>query len=159
MTEAYRFDDVIADPDESYPVELDLYSLAAVEWTPNEKVSLGEFARPRLPNGFSYEVMSAGTTGSKEPFWPKTLGETVTDGSVTWACRAAGSNGINAVTSPSCTSDPTGMTIASISLEEDRKIFGTYSGGVLGQTYDAVWSFTLNGRTRIARQRVNWRKQ
>lgn len=159
MQDCYRFDDVIADPGEQYPIELNLYAMAASVRVSNEAVSINEFARPSIPNGFSYECTTAGTTGSREPLFPTILGNTVADGSVIWTCRAAGSNAINAVSSPSAVSDPTGMTIGSISVVEDRKIFATYSGGVLGQDYDAVWTFTLDGKTRVARQRVKWRKQ
>lgn len=161
MTPYYRFDDVAAaDPDESYPVELDLYPMIVNVWRPNEPVTLAEYRRPRIPNGFSYECTSGGTTSGAEPSrWPRLIGNSVTDGGVTWTCRAAASNGINPATSPSMVSDPTGMTISNVSVTDDRFILATYSGGLAGQVYDAVLTFTLDGKTRIARQRVNWAKQ
>lgn len=157
----YRFDDHLGkDPAEAAPVVLDLFSLCANFWTTNEQYSQGEFVRPNRATGFSYECTTAGTSGFREPNdWPTTIGATKTEGSVTWTCRAAGSNGLNAITSPSAVSDPTGLTIGSVSVSESTKILATYSGGVEDQEYDAVFTFTLNGVTRIGRQRVPVRKR
>lgn len=150
----YRFSDAVKDPGESLKVSLNLYTMCVIPWRPNEAQSAAEFIRPTVPNGFSYECTTAGTTGTKEPRWPTTISATVTDGSVTWTCRAASGSGVNAITSPTATSDPTGLTIASVSVSELHKILATYSGGTEGQSYDAVYSFTLDGVTRIARQAV-----
>jgi hypothetical protein len=40
--------------------------------------------RPVTPNGWFYQCVAGGTTGSSEPAWPITLGATVVDGTVTW---------------------------------------------------------------------------
>jgi hypothetical protein len=61
---------------------------------------------------------------------------------------------VNAISSPSASSDPTGLTITNVSAAETTKIQATYSGGVEGETHDAVFTFTLNGVTRVARQKV-----
>lgn len=151
--------DGLVDPGESSKVRINAYDMCAIRWEQNEPYSLLDFIRPTVANGFSYEATTVGTSGSKEPRWPTIIGNTVTDGSVTWSCRAAASGGVNAITAPSATSDPTGLTIASVSVSESHKILATYSGGALGQSYDAVYSFTLDGVTRIARQRVHVRKR
>lgn len=158
MSSDYRFVSVIKDPAESLPVTLDLYNLCANFWRPNEQYALNEYIRPTRGRGFSYQA-TAGTSAGREPVWPTTLAATVVDGSITWTTSAAGSNGLNAVSSPSGTSDPTGLTIGSVSASESTKILATYAGGTEGQDYDAVFTFTLNGVTRVARQTVQVRKR
>ncbi|HEU4603749.1 MAG TPA: hypothetical protein VFS24_17370 [Steroidobacteraceae bacterium] len=155
----YRFGTVQKDPGEDLKVELNLFRACANFWQPNEQYGAGEFVRPTRGTGFSYEVTTAGTTSAREPIWPTTEGATVTSGSAVLTCRAADTNGLNAITSPSATSDPIGLTISDLSVSESVKILATYSGGTLDQDFDAVYEFTLNGVTRIARQRVEVRKR
>jgi hypothetical protein len=155
----YRFDEHPGkDPDETLLVSLDLFDMCANFWAPNEQFGTGEYVRPNKATGFSYECTTAGTSAAREPVWPTTISATKVDGSITWTCRAASSNGVNAVSSPSATSEPTGLTIGSVAASESTKINATYSGGVDGESYDAVFTFTLNGVTRIARQKVPVRK-
>lgn len=152
--EAYK------DPGESMPVAPDFYDMCAVRWSPNEPISANEYVRPQIANGFAYQASGAGLTGSNEPRWPKTLGATVTDGSVTWTAVAAGTNALNAISSPSATVEPSGgMTVTSVSVSESRKILATYVGGTDGQDYEVIYQFTLNGVTRIARHVVRVRRQ
>lgn len=146
-------------PDDVLPVEIDLYAKCANIWRANEDVSLTEYLYPLNPNGFSYEVTIAGRTGIREPVYPTTVGVTVTTGSATLTCRAASAGGMSAITSPSAVSDPTGLTIGSVTVAESRKITATYSGGTLDQNYDVVYTFTLNGLTRVARHKVEIRKK
>ena len=155
----YRFPDAVKDPGESLKVELDLYDMCAVRFKSNEPYDSGNFVRPNVPNGFAYEVTTAGVSGPSEPRWPTTIAATIVSGSATFTCRAAGSNAINALTSPTATSDPTGLTISSVSVSENYKILATYAGGADGESFDAVFSFTLDSVTRIARQTVNVRKR
>jgi hypothetical protein len=155
----YTFAPAVKDPAESLKVRLDLFGQCANFWAANEQFSQGEYARPNRPNGYSYEATTAGTSGYREPIWPQTLGRTVQDGSVVWTCREASTNGLAEITSPSASPDPTGLTIADVSVSELTKILATYSGGSEGDDYDAVFTFTLNGVTRVARQTVQVRKQ
>lgn len=60
-------------------------------WTAAAALSVGAFRRPVLDvpsTGFRYEVTTAGTTGSTEPKWSLSVGDTTPDGSVTWTTRA-----------------------------------------------------------------------
>jgi hypothetical protein len=155
----YRLPDVQKDPAEALKVTLNLFYACANLWQRNEAYSLTDMIRPTRATGYAYECTNAGSSGNREPIWPRTLGSTVTDGSVTWTCRAAGDNGLSALSSPAATSDPTGLTVSDVSVEETTKILATYTGGQLGQDYDAVFTFTLNGVTRVARQRVEIRKR
>jgi len=154
----YIFDPVTKDPAGARKVVLDLFAICANFWRPNEQYSAGEFIRPNRANGFSYECTTAGTSAFREPIsWPRVTGVTVTDGSVTWTCRAASTNGLAAVTGPTAASD---LTVIDVSAEESTKILATYAiGGTDGEDYDAVFTFTLDGVTRVARQTVRVRKQ
>ena len=38
--------------------------------------------------GYRYECTTAGTTGETEPAWPTEVDATVSDGTVTWTCKA-----------------------------------------------------------------------
>jgi len=55
-------------------------------WAASTDYSVGDYVRPTSANGYNYECISAGTSGSSEPTWPTTIGDTVTDGGVTWRC-------------------------------------------------------------------------
>ena len=155
----YRIpDDALKDAAEALPVEINFYDLCANKWRPNEQYGASEYVRPNTPTGFAYQA-SGGTSGTREPKWPTTLTQTVVDGSITWTCSVAGANGLNAISSPSAASDPTGLTIAAPSVSETAKLTTTYSSGTLDQDYDAVFTFTLQGVTRVARQLVKVRKR
>lgn len=152
-------EDAIKDPAETLKVVIDCYDICVIPWQANEPYGSSEYIRPRVPNGFSYQATAGGVSGTQEPRWKTTLAQTNVDGSVTWTCSAAGANGLNALTSPSGNSDPSGLTISSVSASESYKILATYSGGTEGQDYDAVFSFTVDGVSRVARQTVKVRKR
>ena len=58
----------------------------AVNWSPNASISLNTIVKAGTTqySGFHFKCTTAGTSGSSEPDWPTTLGNTVIDGSVTW---------------------------------------------------------------------------
>lgn len=150
----YTFDPVTKDPAEQISVELDLFNKAANFWRPNEQFSGSEYVRPNIGTGFAYQA-SAGTSGNREPRWPTTLAATVIDGSVTWTCAAANANGLNAVSAVSALA--IGVTASGVAVSETTKILATYAGGTANGDYDVVFSFTLNGVPRVARQTVKVR--
>lgn len=46
-----------------------------------------DHARSNPPNGYLYQNTAGdGTSGSSEPVWPTTIGDTVVDGDLTWEC-------------------------------------------------------------------------
>lgn len=152
----YTFDPIDKDPAESRVVELELFNKCANFWRPNEQYQPNEYVRPNTATGLAYQA-SGGLSGPREPRWPSVIGATISEGSVTWTTTAAGANGLNPISSPSAVSSPPGLTISSISVSETTKILATYSGGTVDQDCDAVFSFTLNGVPRVARQTVRIR--
>lgn len=96
---------------------------------------------PTTGNNFYYECTTSGTTGTTEPTWPTTVGNTVTDGTVVWTCRSptitivSGNTGAQSI-------DCTGFT---------RTIAGsgaiTVSGSVTlvtGMTWSYTGTLTIN---------------
>jgi prepilin-type N-terminal cleavage/methylation domain-containing protein len=55
-------------------------------WQPDTAYAEGVIVSPTVANGKSYEVISAGQSHTLEPAWPTTVGDTLTDNSVTWRC-------------------------------------------------------------------------
>lgn len=159
MSDDYTFGPAIKDPAEDLKVELDLFGKCANFWRPNERYTITEYVRSELSPGFAYQATIGGTSGSRPPVWPRAVGQNVADGSVQWTATFANANGLNAVSNPSGVSDPTGLTISGVAVSETTKILATYSGGTEGNDYDAVFTFTLNGVTRVARQTVKIRKR
>jgi hypothetical protein len=69
-------------------------------WQASTAYSQGDVVVPTagLENGFRYECTTAGTSGSSQPTWKTTEGETNTDGTAVWTCRfgnhlGSGANG------------------------------------------------------------------
>jgi len=59
------------------------------EWAVATAYTLGQSVEPTTPNTYRYVVTVAGTShATTEPTWPTTVGNTVTDGTVTWRCES-----------------------------------------------------------------------
>lgn len=55
-------------------------------WTSGTAFSVGDRVLPTVGDGFAYECLSAGTSGTDEPAWPASVDEEVVDNNVTWRC-------------------------------------------------------------------------
>ena len=64
------------------------YIAAGTEWAQSTSYSVGDVVHPTSLNGFVYECTTAGTSDTAEPTWPTTAGNTVTDNTAVWTCRA-----------------------------------------------------------------------
>ena len=49
------------------------------KWTANTALALNKIIAPTVARGIFFKVTTAGTTGSSEPSWPSTIGQTVYD--------------------------------------------------------------------------------
>lgn len=58
----------------------------ASAWVGSTAYSVDNTVKPTVENGYIYRATVAGTSGSSEPSWPTTIGNTVVDGGVTWEC-------------------------------------------------------------------------
>jgi hypothetical protein len=56
-------------------------------FVPSVAYTLNQMLQPTSPNGYRYEVTTAGTA-STEPTWPVTIGSTVVSGGVTFKCKS-----------------------------------------------------------------------
>lgn len=59
---------------------------AEYQWQPGQAVTAGTVRIPSTYAGFYYTAQGGGSTGASEPAWPASIGGTVVDGGVTWAC-------------------------------------------------------------------------
>jgi hypothetical protein len=154
-----RFDPIRKDPAESIQPTLEWFNLCVRFRIGNTTYSASSVVRPNTANGFEYFTSAGGLTGEAEPKWPKVVAQTVRDGSVTWVCQAPSASSLNIMSSPSAVSDPTGLTVTVGSVVDSTRLLPVYSGGTLGQDYDAVFTVTIDGKTRIGRQKVKVRKR
>lgn len=57
-------------------------------WRANNATIAGDQRTTTQPNGIYYVAQNNGTTGSTEPTWPTTLGNSVVDGTVVWVATS-----------------------------------------------------------------------
>jgi hypothetical protein len=57
----------------------------ATVWVTLTAYVVGDVVRPTVGNGHLYKCIVAGTTAAGQPTWPTVAGQTVVDGTVTWA--------------------------------------------------------------------------
>lgn len=62
----------------------------APEWQSGTSYSVGDYVIPSVQNGHIYRCITAGNSGTAEPSWPTSDGDTVGDGTVEWECIANG---------------------------------------------------------------------
>ena len=55
-------------------------------WVASTAYILNDVVRPTTDNGKLYQCTTAGTSGSTEPSWTTTVGDTFTDGGAHWVC-------------------------------------------------------------------------
>lgn len=122
------------DPGEELDYAVDFAGHCARVREPNTEYSSGVKVRPARATGYQYSS-GGGVTGTQEPRWPTTIGNTVQDGSVTWTCEAitTGSLKRTVTGTPTWTAD-TGLTVGTPTVS-GTKTTSLVSGGTLGQTY------------------------
>jgi HK97 family phage major capsid protein len=99
----HEFENAFLNADGTSNQPTGLYTiLAGTAWIASTAYALGDIVVPilGLQNGFRYECTTAGTSTTTQPTWPTVEGATVTDGTVTWTCRAGSylGSGVNGAT-------------------------------------------------------------
>lgn len=126
-------------------------------WARDVPFDSGITIRPEgEPSGFEY-LSSGGQTGSEEPVWPKVVGATVKDGSITWTTQTMSNNSLMQMIASDAWSDsvPAGLVVngaAYIDTPGLQQTMVILSEGVVGTTYEVDNEvFTNLGREYIAR--------
>ncbi len=138
----------------------------AIRWQPNRTYQTGQIVRPNeLPGtGYEYVASTADSTGGlsagdAEPNWPKTLGGTVVDGSVTWTAQLPTFDGLrDRIDSVQWVTD--GDFVLSDQVEQDlpglQEVRIWASGGTIGRTYDTYCLITTEaGAVYECRLQIN----
>jgi hypothetical protein len=121
-------------------------------WKPNRPYEYGQIVRPAdLPaTGFEYVAEGADSSGgvsngASEPIWPRTIGGTVVDGSVTWIAQPMTYDGLRERVGDVywlgegdlILSDPVDQDLPAL---QEVRIWA--SGGTIGRSYDCVVNIT-----------------
>lgn len=118
---------------EKISYEFDFARALWVLWQPGRAYSAGTYVRPTRPNGFAYLAAGSGQAAQDEPNWPVVVDNTVQDGSITWTCKAAGSNALDSIASFEVTEDA-GIT-ADDGTQVGSRIKVVVEGGTIGNRY------------------------
>jgi hypothetical protein len=138
-----------ADPE--LPVEIDLFEYLAILWAPNRAVADGDVLLPPEPNGFALEAQNAGVTGPELPAYRPIDGETFADGSVQWLLIPTLDDGMYVASDPDAEVIPSesgGLEVTELEIAQGRYLRFRYVGGVRGERYEAVFTFTVNAVPR-----------
>ena len=130
-------------PTESVNYRFIFDRLLEQRWRAGEILPSGVYRRPSVPNGFEYEVTTAGQSGSVEPVWPRTAGNTVVSGSATFTARAAGTNATDSIATAELIAD-TDVT-ATIVTTVNNVVTARVAGGVAGRRYKVTCRIVTNG--------------
>jgi len=105
-------------------------------WRAGQLVTVGAVIRPRTPNGYQLTATVGGQSGNVEPIWPTTIGQTIVDGSVTWAVEALDLTSLSATVVSAQWQVPTGVAVDGQSLSgQIVSAVLDVTQAVVGQTY------------------------
>ena len=127
---------------------LDVSLQAIPFWQPLSFIAANGVMRPTdaNANGFAFKNGStAGQTSAVEPAWPKLVGGTVVDGSVTWTAAAPPISGEDTVSSASWTqiSPPDGTLTITGQTTTSLTASAFIGGGTSGSTYQVLVAITM----------------
>lgn len=119
----------------------------ALRWEPETSYSLSDRRRPTASTGFEYECTTAGQSGRKEPVWPKVVGQTITDGSVTWTCRALSSSSLRTTLASATWNADAAITVSGQTVS-GAKAIAYLEGGLAGTDYEIRVQGTMADGTK-----------
>src|SRR6266853_5891349 len=68
-------------------------------WISRRDYTAGDYVRAPSIGGFAFQANNSGEAGTQEPPWPRVLGGTAVDGSITWTTVAPQTNALDAIAS------------------------------------------------------------
>ncbi len=130
-----------------YNAETGAWGFLARVWAAGGVYADDVCVRPSLPTGLQYRS-GGGNAGSTEPRWPRTVGGTVTDGTITWTAEAISNDSLLATISSSAWAE----SDIAITLDDETLVNTNgqqvaavmVAGGAVGETYEVSNSVTLS---------------
>jgi hypothetical protein len=114
-------------------------------WLPGHRYASTDYVRaPSLP-GLAYKPDADGESGLTEPTWPRAIGLTAADGSLTWRGYATGDNGIDPISgSPvwAQINPPDSALLIGTQQNTSEETTAPFSGGTKGSIYRVRCSAT-----------------
>lgn len=139
------------DPESTEEFGVDFTRRLTRWWETRRDYSTSTRVRSRTKAGYEWECTTGGQSGLAEPRWPTTVATTVTDGSVTWTCRAISTASLTSTVSSVTWTPDTAITSASAALS-GQIATANLSGGIDGTDYDVKVAATLaDGRVLVKR--------
>jgi len=129
------------------PYVIDVSQVSAAAWQPGIFVAAGEIIRPTTANqtGFVYQADADGQTGLVEPAWAKTVGGTVTDGSITWTAAAPPAQSQDQIAAVVWSVSGPDSALQITSQVHDALTASAYiGGGTSGAVYTVEVTVTMN---------------
>lgn len=137
-------------PGEIISIGFEWFKLLATFWKPGIEQAANSYVRPTTATGFAYQCARAGQTGNKEPKWSRILGESVSDGDVIWTVVDAGTNAVQAASSPIVTCDQSVIIGTPTIVDGDgtsSKVQVLVSGWLDGITHNIRCQITAGSQT------------
>ncbi len=89
-------------------------------WQPGLVVQTGDLIRPTVPNGFFFEVTTAGELAGREPNWNTIAAATTPDGSAVFTARTPAAASEPTILSCTYAMSPAGLVEDSVAIDNDR---------------------------------------
>jgi len=131
----------------SRPYTIDFKAWLRTYWIAGRAQNANDFVRSPTISGLAFEAGGAGETGMSEPAWPRTIGGTVLDGSITWTAVAPGTNAVDPIASVvwSQINPPDSALTITGAANTNEEATATFNAGTQGNVYRVQCAVTTNG--------------